>query len=105
MARFLILIAIVAGVALWLLKGRKRVEPPRNPGAANTKAGREPAPPRWSPVRIAACTCRGPTRATTPKACRTAVNRIAWPDRAALERRPSPCRSRTAWLRADAMNG
>lgn len=42
MARFLILIAIVAGVALWLLKGRKRVEPPRNPGAANTKAGREP---------------------------------------------------------------
>ncbi|MBL8286716.1 MAG: hypothetical protein JNL85_01925 [Rubrivivax sp.] len=33
MAKFLLLIAIVAGLALWLLKGRKRVEPPRAPGA------------------------------------------------------------------------
>lgn len=40
MAKFLLLIAVVAGLALWLLKGRKRVEPPRGRGAA--AAGREP---------------------------------------------------------------
>jgi len=43
MLRFLILLAVVVGLALWLLKGRKPVQPPRGPGSPSGKPGEEPA--------------------------------------------------------------
>jgi uncharacterized protein len=44
MLRFLILVAVVVGLALWLLKGRRTGAPPAGRGDASRKDGAEPAP-------------------------------------------------------------
>lgn len=44
MLRVLILVAVVVGVALWLLKGRRTGAPPANRADAARKGGAEPAP-------------------------------------------------------------
>jgi len=44
MLRLLILVAVVVGLALWLLKGRRTGAPPAHRGDAARKGAAEPAP-------------------------------------------------------------
>lgn len=44
MLRVLILVAVVVGLALWLLKGRRIGAPPASRGDAARKDGAQPAP-------------------------------------------------------------
>ncbi len=44
MLRFLILVAVVVGLALWLLKGRRTGSPPGSQSEASRKDRAEPAP-------------------------------------------------------------